>query len=164
MSTGAWFLHSRHFGKANDVVRIHIKVIIRQQAQLQPFVSSKCGKCIYGYVAADQRSEMQTNSCPCGLGLALFSGLPLECAKSKFAAAADCFPSDSQCRSRCWCKLTHICELCCAHKLVSKNNSMQIQNVRSRSDDISDLLHLRPRALLPQQNIRMQAHTCRNSI
>ena len=56
--------------------------------------------------------------------------------------------------------MTNTCEFCCADKLVSKNSSMQIQNIRSRPDDVSDLLHLRPRVSLPQQNICMQAHTC----
>jgi hypothetical protein len=142
------------------------------------------GKCICGYVAADQRFERQTNTCTSGLRLALFSGLPLGDAENKVAAVGTLLSiasqSDSQGKSHCWYKLrstlpaihhqlrnlinvTNIRELCCAHQQVSKDRSMQIQNIRSRPHDMSDLLHSSP-TLLPRQNIRIQAHTCRNSI
>ena len=95
-----------HLSKTNDVVRVHLKVIIHLQAQLQPVVSSKCEKCMYGYVAADHPVKMQTNSCLRGLGSALFSRLPLERAslrqrQTTFFASHN----NSQSRSRCWCKL-----------------------------------------------------------
>ncbi len=170
-STGASLLHSRHLGKPTTLYRLHIKVITLRQAQLQTCVNSRNmpGKCICGYVAADQRFERQTNTCTSGLRLALFSGLPLGDAKNKVAAVGILLSiasqNGSQGRSQCWYKLrstlpaihhqlrnlinvTNIC----VHKQVSKDRSMQIQNIRSRPHDMSDLLHSSP-TLLPRPNI-----------